>query len=124
MRSTSLQPKLPPALEIPAELSLALVDAAVKSIAAAAKEFRRTRRQKRGETLKPGIDTPLWNELAAAVRAQLTSHGQKARLARVLRLPRQRMQDILKTGHQMPDAERTLLLLVWLHARRHGHDLA
>jgi hypothetical protein len=115
--------KLPRQLEISAALSVALMSAAVKSARHAARATNRARRAGGGQTLKPGPDTPLWNELSAAVSEQLTRYGEKARLARVLGLPRQRVHDLLRTRRHLPDAERTLLLLAWLHARSRGSDL-
>jgi hypothetical protein len=116
--------KLPHQLEISAALSLALMDAAVKSARLAAQSVARYHRKRVGQTLKPSAGTPLWNELAGAVRAQLTRYGEKARLGRVLGLPRQRVHELLKSRKHLPDAERTLLLLAWLHARSRGSDLA
>jgi hypothetical protein len=34
------------------------------------------------------------------------------------------VNDFLKNDTYLPDAERALLLLVWLQLRRQGHDLA
>ncbi len=124
MKAPNVPPRLPIQLEIPAALAVALMAAAAKSIRLTLHEVRRARRPRRGETLKPGTTTPLWNELAAAVRAQLTRRGEKARLARILGLPRQRIHDLLRVRSSLPDAERTLLLLVWLQARHAGRDLA
>lgn len=116
-------PQLPAALGIPLDLATALAEAAVKSIRQRARQTARERRPRRGLTLKPGADTPLWNELAAAVRAQLVRRGEKAKLARLLGLPRQRLHEFLRERCALPDAERTLLLLVWLHARREGREV-
>jgi hypothetical protein len=66
----------------------------------------------------------MWNALAAAVRARLTRYGEQAKLARLLGLPRQRVHELLNSRSHQPDAERTLLLLVWLQARAEGRDLA
>ena len=113
-----------PKIEIPVALASLLADAAVHTIRLAAKTTLRARRTRRGQTLHPGHDTPLWNELAAAVRAQLIHYGEKARLGRILGLPRQRVHELLSSRHHMPDAERTLLLLAWLHARQRGPNPA
>jgi hypothetical protein len=48
------------------------------------------------------------------VRPHLRKYGAKAQLARLLGLPRQRLQDCLKAGSASLDAEHTLLLLGWL----------
>lgn len=117
-----MKDRLPRGLEIQGELAVALVDAAVKSArAVAAKTLRK--RGRRGQTLRPGLDTPMWNALAAAVETQLQKRGERARLARILGLPRQRLTEMLRGRRLLPDAERTLTLLVWLHARQHGADL-
>jgi hypothetical protein len=116
--------RLPYSLDISATLSLALMEAAIKSARLAAQSVARPHHKSAGMTLKPGAGTPLWNELAAAVRAQLTRYGEQARLGRVLGLPRQRVHELLKSRKHLPDAERTLLLLAWLHARSRGSDLA
>lgn len=115
---------VPRQFDLPSAFAVALMDATVKSLQLARQTVAPARRSRRGATLRPGRETPLWNELAGAVRAHLVRRGDKARLARVLGLPRQRLQDILRTGCRLPDAERTLLLLVWLQARSEGRDLA
>jgi hypothetical protein len=115
-----------PKLDIPLYLAEALAKAAIKSAVLTAQSARSLRRRPRGsqKTLKPGLDTPLWNELAEAVRGRLTRYGEKARLARVLGVPRQRVHELILARRYMPDAERTLLLLTWLSAREKGGDLA
>ena len=118
------QPQLPAALGIPLDLAVSLAEAAEKSIRQRLVESARQRRPQRGLTLKPGRETPLWNELAAFTRAQLARRGEKAKLARLLGLPRQRIHQVLGERSALPDAERTLLLLLWLQARREGRDLA
>lgn len=117
-------PPLPAPLALPLDLAILLGEAAVKSIRQKIKQSVRDRRPQRGHTIKPGAATPLWNELAGAVRAQLVRRGEKAKLARILGLPRQRLQEFLRERRALPDAERTLLLLVWLQARHEGRDLA
>lgn len=69
-----------------------------------------------GKTLRPGKDTPLWNELRGQLRPHLKKRGQQANLGRLLGLPRQRINQFVTGGGQMPDAERTLQLLAWLVA--------
>jgi transcriptional regulator with XRE-family HTH domain len=81
-----------------------------------------TRRRKAGITLRPGKTTPLWNALRAELTLELRARGHKARLARVIGVPRQTINTWL-TGHsRMPDAERTLQLLAWLLDRRKGQE--
>lgn len=72
---------------------------------------------KRNATLRPGLDTPLWNALVAAVRPQLRRRGEKINLGRELGVPPQRIHEYFVARTAAPDAERTLALLVWL-ARR------
>lgn len=84
-------------------------------MAADAAKNRAYRNRKRvGQTLRPGIDTPLWNALATRVRVHLNKRGSKSNLARILGVPRQRVNDYFVVGSQAPDAERTLQLLFWL----------
>jgi hypothetical protein len=102
----------------------ALVALARESIRAARRLAKAPRRQRRGQTLRPGPDTPLWNELARAVECHLKRRGEKVRLARILGITRQRLHLLIVAKSAYPDAERALLLLVWLQARRRGRDLA
>ena len=112
-----------PQLRVTGELALALFEAAALSVRRAAKEGRRHWPRKiRGRCLKPGPGTPLWNELVARAQPHLVKRGSKARLARMLGLPRQRLQDVLKAKKACLDAERTLRLLGWIAAREQGHD--
>lgn len=110
------------------ELVDSLIEAAAKAAAGAAatraKEARRRRQGPRpGLTLRPGPDTPLWRELVRQLRPHLHKRGSKAQLARLLDLPRQRLQDCLKAGSASLDAERTLLLIGWLGFFQRGGEL-
>jgi len=78
---------------------------------------------KRGLALLPGPDTPLWNELARQVAPLLRKRGSKVHLARILGISKQRLHICLKSRTGALDAERTLLLLAWLAARREGRVL-
>lgn len=103
------------AIELLELLIAAAARAANATAVARAKAARRRNREpRRGMTLRPGPDTPLWRELVRQVRPHLRKYGAKAQLARLLGLPRQRLQDCLKAGSASLDAERTLLLLGWL----------
>lgn len=85
----------------------------------------RTRKRKGlGVTLRPGVGTPLWNELRSSVHIATRKYGDQAQLGRILGLPRQRVNNYLTGGTQMPDAERTLLLLGWLAAKRAAKPLS
>src|SRR5579864_3145893 len=89
--------------------------AAAHATAAATQKFRRERRRSlRYTALRPGSDTPLWNELATVAANFLRRRGEKAQLARLLGVPRQRLHMLLVAKTACPDAERTLLLLHWL----------
>jgi hypothetical protein len=90
------------------------------ALLAATKAYKKHNRKSRGGTIRPGPDTPLWNELAAETRRLIRRHGEKANLGRFLGLPRQRIHQYLMEKSAGPDAERTLLLLVWVSARRRG----
>jgi hypothetical protein len=72
---------------------------------------------RRNSTLRPGIDTPLWNALVSVVRPHLRRRGEKINLGRELGVPPQRIHEYFVSRTAAPDAERTLALLVWL-ARR------
>ena len=71
-------------------------------------------RVKRGATLRPSAETPLWNALAAAVKPRLRKRGDRALLARELDVHRARIGEYFFDANAMPDAERALQLLVWL----------
>lgn len=77
------------------------------------REARRPR-IKRGATLRPSDDTPLWNALVSLVEPRLYRRGSRALLARELGLHRARIGEYFRRRAAMPDAERTLRLLVWL----------
>lgn len=76
-------------------------------------DARRTR-IRRGATLSPGIETPLWNAVIAMVQPTLRRRGAKAALARELGVHRARIGEYFEDRSAMPDAERSLRLLVWL----------
>ncbi|HVU23267.1 MAG TPA: hypothetical protein VHE13_04020 [Opitutus sp.] len=99
-------------------------DAAASAAVRAGKKAARRPRRRSGGTLTPGPETPLWNELAADCAAYLAKRGDKARLARVLGLPRQRVHQLLVARSACADAERTLQLLLWLARQRQGRDSA
>ncbi len=111
--------KLPAQLNLPEGMADALIDAA--QALAADKAVRVSRRGGRGDTLKPGPQTPLWNSLVAQARPHLKAHGEPANLARLLGLHRQAIYSYFTAGSRMPDAERTLQLLAWLASKRRGH---
>jgi hypothetical protein len=112
-----------PRLDLPHGVVLLLGKAAIEMAKYAHGAFRiapRPRSSKGGSTLRPGKDTPLWQELRAQLRPHLRQYGRQANLARLLGLPRQRVNAFVTGGGQMPDAERTLQLLAWLMVVRRG----
>ncbi len=109
--------------EPPGLAALYLFQDALAAASRAADARRRRRAPKRGLTLLPGPDTPLWNELVRQVRPHLRKRGSKVQLARLLGLPRQRLHVCLKAERGCLDAERTLLLLAWLSARQRGREI-
>jgi hypothetical protein len=111
-------------LRIALDLAAPMVVAAEAAVRAAQRAHSRAARKPIGSTLRPGPRSPLWNELARVVHAHATRYGDKAKLGRILGVPRQRVDDYLVAHRRMPDAERTLLLLQWLAARQSRADLA
>jgi hypothetical protein len=101
-----------------------LVTGAQAAARVARQKYREATRVRRGSALHPGPDTPLWNELAATAQKLLTRRGEKAKLARYLGVPRQRVHLLLVAKTACPDAERALQLLAWVNARQAGSDPA
>lgn len=115
--------KTHPKLETLLTVAGGVVEAAELAARSANRQLNRTLRPRRGQTLRPGVDTPLWNELLQSLRSKLRQRGEKVKLGRFLGLPRQRIDDFLNSRRALPDAERTLLLLHWLAAKNRGVDL-
>lgn len=114
-----------PLAQPPTSIVAALFDTANESLRPATRPHRRLQSNRtRGHTMKPGADTPLWNELVKQLQPHLRKRGEKARLARLLGLPRQRVHQLLRARTACADAERTLLLLCWLAAKAEGRELA
>ena len=93
-------------------------------VLASAQKFKPRRRPGYAAALRPVPDTPLWNEIAGAVRRSFRRRGEKVRLARILGISRQRLHVLVVKPTACPDAERTLQLLLWLQARGEGHELS
>ena len=66
----------------------------------------------------------MWNVCVALLRTELKVYGAKARLARYLGIPRQRLNDFLTGRSRLPDAELTLRMIHWLAETRAGRDPA
>jgi hypothetical protein len=103
-----------PDLRFVTGLAKVLEISAAEFIRLANRELQGGGRRRRGATLRPGADTPLWQALAAAVRPHLRRRGTRALLARELGLHPSRVTEFFMRGTAMPDAERTLLVLLWL----------
>ncbi|CAM3133079.1 hypothetical protein [Rariglobus hedericola] len=108
---------VPPTLRPIAGLLDILAELAVEQAQRSAQRRKDAKRPRKGATLRPGADTPLWNAVVAQIRPHLRTRGTKTNLARLLEVPRQRVQDYFVSGTQMPDAERMIHLLLWLAAR-------
>lgn len=111
---------LPGAFVMTTDLMAAIGEAAAEMYKQRQKVFRITKGSRQGRTLRPGKETPLWNAMRKDLRALTVKHGEQAKLARLLGLDRQQINAFLKSGTRMPDAERTLQLLAWMHARQKG----
>ncbi|MEZ5415265.1 MAG: hypothetical protein R3F03_13260 [Opitutaceae bacterium] len=101
---------------------LSLVGALEDASRALAKEARkqidaRRPRPKRGATLKPSSETPLWNTIITLVKPHLGRRGARAVLARELGVHRARIGEYFDQQTAMPDAERALELLIWVSHR-------
>ena len=100
------------AVEILAEAAHLAAQKAANTIRPAPK------RRARGVTLRPGAETPLWSALVEEVRPLLRKRGARALLARELGVHRMRVTEYFFRHHAMPDAERTLEILLWLGRQR------
>ena len=116
--------KTHPRIETILAASGAIAETAAVAARATAKQVRKVTRTGRGQTLRPGEDTPLWNTLVQELRGHLTQHGDQVRLARFVGLSRQRLNTFLVGKSALPDAERTLMFLQWLEAKKRGLDLS
>jgi len=114
---------LHPRFKLWMDLAEVLAEASAVSAAKLKKAVKPVRSQA-CRTRRPGNATPLWNACSALLREQLKPYGSKARLARYLGIPRQRLNDFLKAGSRLPDAEILLLMLHWSATLRTGRDLS
>lgn len=132
--SQQLVGDLPPSVGQVANLIGILGEAAAEAARSASRAtFRAIDRRGAGKRLpqhaaltrsadsEAAASTPMWNTLASALDLALKQPGARARLARYLGLPRQRITDFTKK-RRVPDAETALRLLHWLAATRAGHD--
>jgi hypothetical protein len=112
-----MKTNFPPQLRTTDALVELLEQAAVALARHLCKSMRPAPRR-RGATLHPGVETPLWLALREAVAPHLRTRGAKALLARELALDPARMTEFFVRSDAMPDAERTLELLAWLGRQR------
>jgi hypothetical protein len=125
----SLSPRLPLGLEVLAEFVGLLGEAGVTAARRASRATFRAIDRRGGKALPTSPPSgsfaesasPMWDVLRDQLRAALSPPNAKARLARYLGVPRQRVTDYLN-GRRLPDGEMTLRLLHWLTATRAGHD--
>lgn len=110
-------------VQIPGAIALSLFDLADATLRDAKRAYRRARRRRIGETLRPGPGTPLWNELVRQAIPLLAKRGAKVALARQLGISRQRLRHCLKAQRACLDGERTLMLMCWVAARQQGQLL-
>ncbi|MEO0054119.1 MAG: hypothetical protein RLZZ50_66 [Verrucomicrobiota bacterium] len=94
----------------------AILEEAAREMAKEARKRANERRPRtrRGATLRPGSDTPLWNALAEMGRPLVQRRGARAILARELGVHRARVGEYFDKRSAMPDAERALRLFVLL----------
>jgi hypothetical protein len=99
------------------ELAGVLDDLAVDVARSMRKKLKAAPRS-RGATLRPGVETPLWLALVEEMQPWLRRRGAKALLANELALHRSQISKFFVSRSAMPDAERTLELLLWLARQR------
>ena len=109
---------LAPGLKFTGGIVLILAEAAEQSARKAMRAVRHHYRKRVGATVRPGANTPLWNELVKQAQPHLRRRGSKTDLARLLKLPRQRVHDCLKAKSACLDAERALQLMCWVAAKQ------
>ena len=105
------------AIGLPAAFLLKIAESAIKAELAEASARRRRKLRRPGHTLRPGEETPYWNELVRAVRPHLRRRGSKSLLARHLGITRYRLYVCLTARRSLLDGERTLRLILWLASR-------
>lgn len=113
--------RLPPQMELAVAVLEPLLVAAAALVADKRKAFHVAHRMRKGGTIRPGRDTPLWNALVAVIQPHLKDYGAQVNLGRLLGLPRQQINAFFTRRTRMPDAERTLQLIAWLTAVHQGH---
>lgn len=110
-----------PQLQLWLDIGGLLADAAEAGARRVQSAIRRPRSAV-GQSRRPGPDTPMWNACVDELRSALQLRGAKARLARYLGIPKQRVTDFVRGRRRLPDAELALRLLHWLAEQRAGRD--
>jgi len=118
MSTIPIHPRIYPVMK--AADGLAYVAREITRAAAAKASGRKSR--KRGGTLRPGENMPLWNALVLAVKPLLKKRGEKIKLGRIIGVPPQRIHEYFVARTASPDAERTLMILWWLRQRVAGFE--
>ena len=95
-------------------LAEGLAEVAWRLARAAARLAPARAKPRRGSTLRPGPRTPLWNALVLSVRPHLRRWGAQSNLARKLGVPPQRVHEYFVRRTVTPDAERILIIMMWL----------
>jgi len=111
--ATSIHPRVDPL----ADMLLILGEAAVSAVQDASRQRERELSGK-NHTLRPGPETPRWNQLVDLMQPLLARRGAKALLARELGLPRQRVHEFFVGRTRLPDAERALAICIWATRQR------
>jgi hypothetical protein len=95
-----------------------LVAAAKVTAREARRKYREHHRFSHGAVLRPGTDTPLWNELAREAAAQLRYYAGKRASPDCWASRASGRISSSSQENSRPDAGRTLQLLAWLPACR------
>ena len=83
---------------------------------------KRARKWRLSRSRPPVAETFLWDAVVDAAVPFLKRRGEQARLARLLGVSRQAVNQYLVSRTARPDAERTLQLLIWLSDSRAGRE--
>lgn len=102
------------------ELSGDALDYLVNDVWASAR--KRARRAKLAAARGPVQESFLWDAVADEAALFLERRGEQARLARLLGVSRQAVNQYLVSRSSKPDAERTLRILIWLADCRAGRE--
>ena len=83
---------------------------------------KRARRARLAAEKGPVQESFLWDAVVDSAAPFLKRRGEQARLARLLGVSRQAVNQYLVSRATRPDAERTLQILVWLADRKAGRE--